>query len=137
MDIPTILIVIATLESSCNDKAIGSFNERGRYQITRAVWYEHEYLPFEYWAHKEHEATQVATAHINQCIIPALNRHGLPITAANIYGCWMRGTVGYPEMIKGKRKMSQLVREQTIKAQKLYDSLRRVRGSYKRLQKKI
>jgi len=58
-----LLLAIAVVESGCNDAAIGRKGERGRHQLTRAVWHRYTKKPFRY-AHSRTWSDFIAKQHL-------------------------------------------------------------------------
>ena len=103
IDIAILLAAIAAVESNTNDAAIGAAGERGRYQLTRAVW--EQWLPSSAWhyndygweigAHSPAMSYWVAKKHIEHHIIPELEKAGRAVTVYAIASCWNAGVTGY------------------------------------------
>ena len=104
IDIAILLAAIAAVESNTNDAAIGAKGERGRYQITRAVW--ERWMPqpefplgfgswWEVGAHNPSLARWVADREIRYHIITELEKAGRVATAFAVAACWNVGVTGY------------------------------------------
>lgn len=101
INIPILLVAIAAIESNHNDAAVGKDGERGRYQISMAVWNECTVQPF-LLAHDWMVAHWVAQRHIMCNIIPQLHARNIHITIEAIAGCWNAGVRGYCELERGR-----------------------------------
>jgi hypothetical protein len=119
IDIAILLASIAVVESNSDDAAIGKAGERGRYQLTKAVW--EQVLPpsrfhesdeeFEFGAHSLALSRYVAAKHIELTIIPALEKAGREVTVFAIASCWNAGVTGYIKHGRGSGYARKVVEE--------------------------
>ena len=123
IDLALLLAAIAVVESNSEDAAIGAAGERGRYQITPAVW--NEWMPFPPWsayhcafasaphdgAHDPALSRWVAERHIKYTIIPELEKAGRQVTVFAIASCWNAGVTGYLKHDRGSRYAWKVVEE--------------------------
>ena len=110
IDTLILLAAIAAVESNTNDAAIGADGERGRYQITREVWWL--WMPdclnpgsfghgFDTGAHNPALARWVAERHVKYHIIAELEKAGRVVTVFPVASCWNAGVTGYIEHDRG------------------------------------
>jgi len=119
IDIAILLASIAVVESNTDDAAIGKAGERGRYQLTRAVW--EQVLPpsrfhesdeeFEFGAHSPALSRYVAAKHIELTIIPELEKAGREVTPFAVASCWNAGITGYLKHDRGSKYAWRVVKE--------------------------
>ncbi len=90
VDLPRLLQAVAQVESGCDDKAVGKRGERGRYQLSPAVWGQHaRKQPFTL-AHNATESKVVADHHI-QWLLDRLRFASIELTPYNIALAWNAG----------------------------------------------
>lgn len=89
VDRKTFLRALDQVESGGRDKAVGGDGERGRYQITRAVWSQHTRKPFEL-AHKRVFAHAVAEQHFDW-IARQLIEADWPVDVESVAMAWNAG----------------------------------------------
>jgi hypothetical protein len=76
IDIPTLLMAIAMVESGNRDWVVGRHGERSRYQIMERTWKQHSSMPFHVHARSHSRSYKVSEAHIAwiRARIPEQNR---------------------------------------------------------------
>lgn len=96
-----LLFAIGSVESGNDDYAVSRTGDRGRFQISAAVWAEHSARPHTYATNRV-ESERVARAHIERCIVPEIRRRGLTVTVFRIAGSWNGGPRGHLDRGRSK-----------------------------------
>lgn len=89
VDRKTFLRAIGAIESGDRDSARGQAGERGRYQLTRAVWEQHCKADFKH-AHRRVFAYAVAEKHFDW-LVGGLLAADLPADVEHLALCWNAG----------------------------------------------
>lgn len=89
VDRKTFLRAIGAIESGDRDSARGQAGERGRYQLTRAVWEQHCKADFKH-AHRRVFAYAIAEKHFDW-LVGGLLAAELPADVEHLALCWNAG----------------------------------------------
>lgn len=117
VDRKTFLKAIAQVESGDQDGAVGPDGERGRYQISRAVWKQHTKADFRF-AHRRAFAYAIAERHFDH-IVEQLEAAGWSADAQSIASAWNAGLTATIN-----RQLSSATRDYSQRVDNLYKALR-------------
>jgi hypothetical protein len=120
-NISTLLRCLSEIESGNNDKAIGRYGERSRYQILITTWQMYSDTDFYVYCTNYEMATSVARAHLSKTIIKFHNDANRKPTPAEIYVIW---NAGYSYYFNKQFKMEKVPKALYNKAKRfsnLYD----------------